>query len=188
LWSEVAPILLDSISGHLIDAVIVGGTGGCVVASRLSEDPECKVLLLERGQAITSWFSRIPLLNQDYRVSGSPTYSWVSEPLAHAANATNVLWTGKAFGGTSRINCNVYHRSTPGEYNAWSDAGRKGWSWDDVKPFFVKSEASSAFPSNEARGSSGMNHSPTTPDQLSSTISGKWKNRCPDIYFEHNHK
>jgi choline dehydrogenase len=171
---------------------VQGGTSGCVVATRLSEDPNCKVLLLERGPAITSWLSRVPLLVQDYRTATSPAYSWISEPLAYAANATNTLFTGKAFGGTSKINANLYHRSTPGEYNGWSEAGHKGWSWDDVKPYFAKSETSLSFPSDPARGTSGMKHS----SQLlivhftSLTLSdiGKWKNRCPDIYFGYNHK
>lgn len=149
--------------------MVGGGTSGCALASRLSEDPNVRVLLLERGPAITSWISRVPLLSMDFRRPSSPAYKWISEPLAAVNQLTNKIVSGKAFGGTSKINASVYHRSVPGEYDAWARLGLRGWNWSDVEPLFNKSENSLSHGHLSHRGTSGP-----------------WKNRKPNNYFAHN--
>ena len=67
---------------------------------------------------------------------------------------------GKAMGGTSKVNIFLYTRSTPGEYNAWADAGREGWGWKDVAPYFAKSETSLTNGSGSCRGSTGTSFAP----------------------------
>ena len=67
---------------------------------------------------------------------------------------------GKALGGTSKINAHVYTRSVPGEYNAWAENGRKGWSWDDVAPYFKKSETSLTHGFANHRGDKGQPYQP----------------------------
>ena len=119
-----------------------GGTAGCVLASRLSQNPAVSVLLLERGPVVDSWASRVPLISADYRQPSAPKYGWISETLSGAVGTPPVeLASGKALGGSSKINATVYTRSIPGEYNAWEESGRKGWGWKDVEPHFIEMES-----------------------------------------------
>lgn len=135
---------------------MLGGTAGCVLASRLSEDPNIRVLLIERGPIIDTWVSRIPLISVDFRFPWSPSYKWTSAPHASMAGTPSLdMVSGKVLGGTSKINMNVYTRSVPGEYNTWAAAGRVGWGWDDVEPFFKKSEKSLSHASSAHRGTNG---------------------------------
>ncbi|EJD43390.1 GMC oxidoreductase [Auricularia subglabra TFB-10046 SS5] len=161
---------LSEIAAKEFDFIVVGGgTAGCALAARLSEDANVQVLLLERGPAITSWISRVPLLSMDFRRPSSPAYKWTSEPLTAVNRLTNKIVSGKALGGTSKINASVYHRSVPGDYNAWARHGIRGWNWSDVEPLFNKSENSLSHGHLAHRGSSGP-----------------WKNRKPDNYWAHN--
>ncbi|KAJ4472168.1 GMC oxidoreductase [Lentinula aciculospora] len=140
--------------------VVGGGTAGCVLASRLSEDPQRTVLLLERGPVVNSWFSRVPLITSNFQDQRAPVYKWQSVPMKGISGKTLSLAAGKALGGTAKVNGLIYSRSAPGEYNAWRDAGRKNWSWEDVEPFFRKSEHSLSH--GQANGRS---------------IEGPWANR-----------
>ncbi|KAJ3545086.1 hypothetical protein NM688_g5665 [Phlebia brevispora] len=135
--------------------VVGGGTAGCALASRLSENKDTTVLLVERGPVVTSWISRVPLLSVDYRSARSPTYKWQSAPQEGLNGARLNLVGGKAMGGTSKVNIFLYTRSVPGEYNAWAQAGRKNWSWQSVVPYFVKSETSLSDGKGVCRGSKG---------------------------------
>ena len=99
------------------------------------------MLLLERGPVVDTFASKVPLMSFDFRHSSSPTYKWPASPLSIAPdNEPLEMVTGKSLGGSSKVNAQLYTRGIPGEYNAWSEAGRKGWSWADVEPFFKKSE------------------------------------------------
>jgi choline dehydrogenase len=72
---------VSNIDGHAYDYIIVGGgTGGCALAACLSADLGKTVLLLDRGDAIISWLSRVPLLTMDHRQSTAPSYKWTSLP------------------------------------------------------------------------------------------------------------
>lgn len=136
-----------------------GGTAGCVLASRLSENPDVSVLLLERGAVVDTWASRVPLLSVDYRPVTAPRYCELPVPgLVETPRESVQQWmiTGKALGGTSRINAFVYARSVPGEYNAWAEAGRKGWSWKDVEPYYISMEKTLSYKSPH-RGDKGKN-------------------------------
>ncbi|KAF5357638.1 hypothetical protein D9758_007502 [Tetrapyrgos nigripes] len=86
-------------------------------------------------------------------------------------SSSSVEWqltmvTGKALGGSTKINGLIYHRSVPGEYNAWQDAGRKNWSWQHVEPFFKKSEDSLSHGTSPSRG-----------------IEGPWQNQSVKEHF-----
>ncbi len=104
---------------------------------------------------MNSWMSRVPLLSVDYRPASAPAYKWKSAPLAALDNVRLNMITGKLMGGTSKINGHLYTRSTPGEYNAWAESGRKGWSWTDVEPYFNKSETSLTHGGTGHRGTQG---------------------------------
>lgn len=117
-----------------------GGTAGCVIANRLSQNPKHHVLLVERGPLADSWASRVPLLSSDFASDGSRTRKVLSIPQVAVQGKSFGLYTGSTLGGSSRINQMIYTRGLPAEYDAWRDAGNPGWGWDDIKPYFVKSE------------------------------------------------
>ena len=122
------------------DYVIVGaGSAGCVLANRLSEDPETKVLLLEAGGPDDKREIRIPAAFSKLFRS---RFDWAffTEPQAHL-HQRRLYWPrGKVLGGSSSINAMVYIRGNRRDYDGWRDLGNRGWSFQDVLPYFKKSE------------------------------------------------
>jgi 4-pyridoxate dehydrogenase len=123
------------------DYVIVGaGSAGCVLASRLSEDPTVTVALLEAGEEDTNPLISIPIgmgkLHQ-YEL-----YQWgdVSEPEPLLANRRMPVTHGKVIGGSASINMMAYTRGHTSDYDRWANHGAAGWSYADVLPYFKKSE------------------------------------------------
>ncbi len=123
------------------DYVIVGaGSAGCVLANRLSRDPSLRVLLLEAGGQDSNLWIKIPAGVP--RVVNDPKLTWgyVSEP-EPGLNDRQIGWPrGRTLGGTSSINGHVYMRGTPQDYDGWRDQGNPGWGWNDVLPYFKRSE------------------------------------------------
>ncbi|KAJ3780366.1 alcohol oxidase [Lentinula aff. detonsa] len=130
---------LRDISDEYDFIVVGGGTAGAALANRLSAQEANKVLLIERGPVADNWASRVPLLSADFASDGSRTRKVLSAPQDILGRSLE-LYTGSALGGTSRINQMLYGRGLPAEYNAWRDAGNPGWGWEDIKPYFLKSE------------------------------------------------
>ena len=125
------------------DYVIVGGgSGGATLAARLSEDPEVSVCLLEAGGAGKSIFVRAPMAV----VAMLPNYvrlnNWCFEtvPQKGLNGRKGYQPRGKALGGSSAINAMLYVRGHAGDYDEWADLGCTGWGWQDVLPYFQKSE------------------------------------------------
>ena len=116
----------------------LGGTAGCVLARRLAEDRRCSVLLVERGDARDNFLDWFPFLST-HQLSGKK-HSVVNTTRFNAERDTEII-AGKGLGGTSRINGMQYTRAVPGEFNAWAQAGRNGWSYDDMAPYFKRAEA-----------------------------------------------
>lgn len=124
--------------------IIAGaGSAGCVLANRLSADPRNKVLLLEAGPEDTNYWLSIPL--GFGKVLTNPKLNWLfeSEPEPHANNKRDFLPRGKVLGGSSSINGMIYMRGQPADYDTWAQMGCRGWSYDDVLPYFRKSENNS---------------------------------------------
>jgi choline dehydrogenase len=121
----------------MYDYVIVGaGSAGCVLANRLSEDPDVQVLLLEAGPPDSNQNIHVPL---GYLKLGGTEVDWDyhSAP-EHACNGRRItLPRGKVLGGSSSINAMVYIRGNHRDYDDW---GVPGWSWDDLLPYFLKAE------------------------------------------------
>ena len=97
------------------DLIIVGGgTAGCVLAARLSEDPQATVLLVERGPVVNGWSAGVPLLSSNITDQKAPVYKLESAPLKALDGKTFTMVSGKALGGTSKVNALLYTRSVPG--------------------------------------------------------------------------
>jgi choline dehydrogenase len=129
------------------DYIIIGaGSAGCVLAARLTEDPQVRVLLLEAGGPNTPKESRIPAaFSKLYKTAVDWNYS--TEPEPHL-NGRQLYWPrGKMLGGSSSINAMIYIRGNALDYDRWESLGNPGWGFADVLPYFKKSE-------NQERGSS----------------------------------
>ncbi|KAJ7151510.1 glucose-methanol-choline oxidoreductase [Mycena filopes] len=151
--------------------IIGGGTAGCVLANRLTEDPSVSVLLLERGAARTGWGTRVRLLSSNFMGDDGAAYRWpAARPVGEAR--TLALVAGKGLGGGSAINSMQYTRGFPREYDAWSESGRRGWSYEEVEPYFVKSQE---FVNTDAKAGEASEHRGTR---------GEWKVReMGEFYF-----
>jgi choline dehydrogenase len=124
------------------DYVIVGaGTAGCVLANRLTEDPDASVLLLEAGGG-----DRHPnvIIPAAFAKQFRTRLDWdhATEPEPGCDNRCLYIPRGKALGGSSSMNAMLYTRGRPIDYDAWRDQGCEGWGWDDVLPYFKRSEDS----------------------------------------------
>lgn len=123
------------------DYIIVGaGSAGCVLANRLSEDPGNRVLLLEAGGADINPWIHIPV--GYFKTMHHPATDWcyLTEP-DEGINGRRLQWPrGKVLGGSSSLNGLLYVRGQAEDYDRWAELGNPGWSFDDVLPYFKKSE------------------------------------------------
>ena len=131
------------------DYVIAGGgSAGCVLASRLSEDPDCRVVLLEAGGPGDGFMVKMP--SGSYKLLGKPKADWMymTEP-DPSLGGRRVMWTaGKMLGGGSAINGMMYIRGSRHDYDGWEqDLGCEGWGWNNVLTYFKRSEGFNGPPS-----------------------------------------
>ncbi len=123
------------------DYIVVGaGSAGCVLANRLTEDPNNKVLLLEAGGRDWNPWIHIPV--GYFKTMHNPKTDWcfVTEKDPGIANRQLQWPRGKVLGGTSSLNGLLYVRGQAEDYDRWKDLGNHGWGYDDVLPYFKKSE------------------------------------------------
>ena len=123
------------------DYVIVGaGSAGCVLANRLSEDATARIVLIEAGGRDWSPYIHIPA--GFMKLLDHPTFTWGfhAEPDPGTAGRAILYPRGKVLGGSSSINGLIYIRGQPEDFDHWAQLGNRGWSWDDVLPYFKKAE------------------------------------------------
>jgi choline dehydrogenase len=133
--------MTGSVDGAEFDYVIIGaGSAGCVLANRLSADPSHRVLLIEAGPPDSYIWIHIPV--GYFKTMHNPRTDWCmkTEP-DPGLNGRQLQWPrGRVLGGSSSINGLLYIRGQPEDYDQWRQLGCTGWSYDDVLPFFRRSE------------------------------------------------
>lgn len=137
--------------------VVGGGSAGCTIASRLSEDPGSRVLLLEQGSSDWSPYIHMPVTY--YKTAKSDMLTrYRLEPQEHQGGITPEIVQGRVLGGGSSVNAMVYMRGVPYDYDTWEkEDGCTGWGYKDVLPYFKKAENNERF-SGEVHGSEGPLH------------------------------
>lgn len=148
------------------DVIIIGaGSAGCVLANRLSADTSCRVLLLEAGGGDRHPLIRAPIawhLASETRRFG---WGYASEPEEQSGNRRLDQPRGKLLGGTSSINGQMYSRGNRGDYDGWAAMGLRGWSFDEILPYFRRAETSwrGETPFHGGRGPWNVARNPASP-------------------------
>ncbi|GAA5970316.1 hypothetical protein JCM11641_001659 [Rhodosporidiobolus odoratus] len=156
-------------TGKEFDFVICGGgTAGCVLASRLSENPEVSVLMIEAGESDQKQLhSKIPAGWANLWKSPAE-WDFSSTPQPNCNDRELYVPRGKMLGGCSSINAQIYQHCSPEDYDAWEKLGAKGWSWKDLQPYFAKAEKFTPNPEHKIdesirgkNGEWGISYPPT---------------------------
>lgn len=142
--------------GEVFDYVIVGaGTAGCVLASRLSEDRNTRVALIEAGPTDRHPFIHIPAtVGAAIGVRGI-NWRFATVPQEQLAGRAIPIPRGHVLGGSGSINGMVYFRGHPSDFDDWAAAGNPGWSYREVLPYFLRSENNDAYPDSMYHGHGG---------------------------------
>lgn len=125
--------------------VVGGGSGGCAVAGRLSEDPKTSVAVLEAGGTGDNWVVTTPGALALMVPSKLNNWAFDTVPQAGLNGRIGYQPRGKALGGSSAINAMVYIRGHRSDYDQWASLGNPGWSFADVLPYFKRSEDNADF-------------------------------------------
>ena len=138
--------------------VVGGGTAGCVVAARLSEDPSLRVALVEAGGSNRNFFVTTPATVA--AVIGHQEFNWGLSTVPQDALGQRCipLPRGRLLGGTGSMNGMVYHRGHPRDYEDWASQRLPNWGWAQVLPYFTRSEHNDDYPASAYHGHTGPMH------------------------------
>ncbi|MFJ9389610.1 GMC family oxidoreductase [Nocardioides sp. NPDC101246] len=153
------------------DYIVVGsGSAGSVVAGRLSEDPDCRVLLIEAGSAKKPMNVKIPAAFAT-QFKTDQDWEYYTEPEPYLDNRVLYHPRAKYLGGCSGMNAMIYIRGSRHDYDSWAKAGATGWSYDEVLPLFKRSENNSRG-ADEYHGVGGPLHIEDlrSPNPLTETL------------------
>lgn len=145
-WSMAATEAFDFV-------IVGGGSAGCVLAARLSEDPDVSVCLIEAGGRDWHPFYHIPA-GFAKMTKGIGSWGWSTVPQKHLQNRSLLFTQAKVIGGGSTINAQIYTRGNALDFDEWRQLGCEGWSYEDVLPYFKKSELNDTF-DNRYHGQQG---------------------------------
>lgn len=121
--------------------IIGGGTAGCVMAARLTEDPDVSVIVLEAGPHHRGLMIHMPAALGALYDKGAYHWPYIAEPEPHAADKALPYKMGRIVGGSSAINGQVWVRGNPLDFDDWQNSGCTGWGYSDLEPLFRKVEA-----------------------------------------------
>jgi len=125
----------------VFDYVIVGGgSAGCVLANRLSQDLSTRVCLLEAGPADNSWMIHAPVGVLGLMRSKTLNWAYWTEPQPQLDYRRMFCPRGKTLGGSSSINAMIYTRGHPSDYDHWAALGNRGWSYREMLPYFLRAQ------------------------------------------------
>lgn len=157
--------------------IIIGaGSAGCILANRLSANPKNRVLLLEAGGPDNNMNIHIPGAYTKVHKSKEDWGFWTEEQ-EHVLNRKIYLPRGKTLGGSSSTNAMAYVRGNPSDYDGWAALGNPGWSYDEVLPFFMKSE-------NHAQAESLDKNYHSNQGELHVTIAEKFQTPFVDAFVD----
>lgn len=145
------------------DVVVVGaGSSGGVVAARLTEDPNCRVLLIEAGPDFPNEEAVPPLFTvsgeHSWKTAALPEFDWDFHNVDRSGTLNGrAIWLprGQLVGGTSMVNATIAARGAPFDYDRWAAMGNPGWAWNDLLPLFIKIENDLDFGDQPIHGNDG---------------------------------
>ncbi len=138
------------------DYVIVGaGAAGSVLANRLTEDPDVTVCVLEAGPPDRNPYIHIPAGFIKTLFDPAVTWQFTTEPTENTGGRRIATTQGRTLGGSSSINGMVYNRGQPADFDNWAQRGNRGWGYQDVLPYFKRSERRIGVGDDAVRGRSG---------------------------------
>lgn len=128
------------------DVIVIGaGSSGSALAGRLTEDPGTSVLVLEAGADVNNWLGNVPTAAVLMVPSKLHNYAFETVPQPGLNGRRGYVPRGKMLGGSSGINAMVYIRGQREDYDEWAALGNTGWGWDNLLPYFIKSECNDSF-------------------------------------------
>jgi choline dehydrogenase len=140
------------------DYVVVGaGTAGCVLAARLSADPDARVALLELGGKDSNpaiWDKSLNAMYSLWDPKGAENWGYATVPQPGLGGRSIDIARGKVLGGSSAVNAKIYIRGNRRDFDGWARSGNQGWSYEEVLPYFKKSETYHG-PGSPYRGNDG---------------------------------
>ena len=134
--------------------VIGGGSAGCVLAGRLTEDPNISVCLIEAGGDGNNWTVNVPVATVISLPTKINNWAFETVPQAGLNGRKGYQPRGKGLGGSSNINAMIYIRGNHADYDHWASLGNTGWSYQEVLPYFIKSENNASL-QNKYHGNTG---------------------------------